>query len=120
MNQRRLELRMSWTEVARSAGMSISGLGFIRRGEREPIALSRAKLEDALWWQAGSIDAILEGGEPMPAKAKRISMPPELRGDEPYTDPVEREIWALTELPEEERRAFIERLRARRRRQSNA
>lgn len=35
--------------------------------------------------------------------------------DNPYTDPAEREIWKLTELPESERLLYIQLLRERRR-----
>lgn len=65
MEKRRLELRMKWTQVADRAGMSQAGLGAIRRGERSPSPLTRARIEDALLWGAGSIDAILAGGDPV-------------------------------------------------------
>lgn len=66
MEDRRVALRMQWREVAESAGLSIAGLGAIRRGERRPTAVTRARLEDALQWAPGSVDAVLAGGEPIP------------------------------------------------------
>src|SRR5262245_274480 len=64
MDQRRVALRLTWREVAERAGLSIAGLGAIRRGERQPTAVTRARIDDALEWAPGSIDAILSGGEP--------------------------------------------------------
>lgn len=66
MEQRRIELRMAWQDVAKAAGLSVAGIGAIRRGERDPLPLTRRKLEDALQWEDGSIEAILTGGEPTP------------------------------------------------------
>lgn len=121
MNARRIELRMTWREVAEAADMSESGLRAIRKGRNPASDLAKGRIEWALWWEAGSIDAILEGGEPTPAKAQRVPTPPELAGDDNlYTDPVERRVWSLTDLPEEERRDIIMRIRRAKRRQSNA
>lgn len=64
LEKRRLELRLKWTQVADRAGLSQAGLGAIRRGERSPSQLTRARIEDALDWAPGSIDAILAGGVP--------------------------------------------------------
>lgn len=64
MEKRRLELRMKWTQVAERADLSQAGLGAIRRGERSPSPLTRARIEHALQWAPGSVDAIMAGGEP--------------------------------------------------------
>jgi|SRR6266508_2654417 len=66
LERRRVELRMSWRDVTREAGMSNEGLRAIRRGERRPTAVTKARIEHALRWATGSIDAILAGGEPTP------------------------------------------------------
>ena len=76
MEQRRIQLRMKWREVATAAGLSIAGLGAIRRGERQPSALARARIEDALQWAPGSVDRILAGKAPVPASS---ADPDELR-----------------------------------------
>ena len=70
MNDRRVQLRMQWQEVAEAAGLSVAGLGAIRRGERQPTAVTKGRIEDALQWDAGSIDAVLAGGEPTPANGR--------------------------------------------------
>lgn len=69
MESRRVELRMSWRDVSREAGLSYEGLRAIRRGDRNPNAVSKRGIEDALRWSPGSIDAILDGSDPTPADA---------------------------------------------------
>lgn len=102
---------MSWRDVSRVAGMSYEGLRAIRRGDRQPTAMTKARLEDALRWAGGSVDAILAGGEPAEATHRdALGAPePELETDE------EREIWQLRNLSEETRLELIAYLRTRRR-----
>jgi transcriptional regulator with XRE-family HTH domain len=69
MDKRRLELRLKWTQVADRADLSQAGLGAIRRGERSPSALTKARIEHALEWAPGSVDAILAGDDPAPGSA---------------------------------------------------
>lgn len=64
MESRRVELRMSWRDVSREAGLSYEGLRAIRRGDRNPNAVTKRGIEVALRWAPGSVDAILDGGEP--------------------------------------------------------
>lgn len=60
---------MSWREVSTTAGMSYEGLRAIRKGERHPNAVTKGRIEDALQWEPGSVDAVLAGGEPAPIQA---------------------------------------------------
>lgn len=69
MEKRRLELRMKWTQVADRADLSGAGLSAIRRGDRSPSPLTRARIEHALGWAPGSVEAILDGREPTDATA---------------------------------------------------
>lgn len=62
MNQRRVELRMSWRDVAQAAGISEAALRTIRRGRHTPTDLTAAHIEDALQWQPGTLQRILTGG----------------------------------------------------------
>lgn len=77
MEQRRVELRMSWREVSSAAGMSYEGLRAIRKGDRHPNPVTKGRIEDALQWSSGSVDAVLAGGEPTPAQPPQ----PSLRND---------------------------------------
>lgn len=61
---RRLQRGISWTTLATQVGVSESALRNIRRGRNLPSDLTKHRLEDALGWAPGSVDAILEGGEP--------------------------------------------------------
>jgi transcriptional regulator with XRE-family HTH domain len=114
MEQRRIALRMAWQDVAKAANLSVAGLGAIRRGERSPMPLTRRKLEDALRWQAGSIEAIQAGGDPTPISSGGEPSP----GDELTRLRAENaELHAQVEEVEElrrelqELRAEIDRLR---------
>lgn len=80
MEQRRVELRMSWREVSTAAGMSYEGLRAIRKGDRRPNAVTKGRLEDALHWEPGSIDKLLTGGDPTEAKQQSRPNPDELEG----------------------------------------
>lgn len=66
MNERRLGLGMDWNDVAIKANVAYETLRALRRGQRRPNELTVRRLEDALQWEPGSIDAILDGGEPTP------------------------------------------------------
>jgi hypothetical protein len=64
------DLGLRWTDVATRAGISQSQLLRIRQGA--PITpFTAARLEEALDWEPGSIQTILDGGEPTPRGAVR-------------------------------------------------
>lgn len=62
--RRRLELGMDAAEVARRAEVDVKTLASLERGERWPRDRSRARIEAALQWDAGSIDSIRSGKFP--------------------------------------------------------
>ncbi|WUI00245.1 helix-turn-helix transcriptional regulator [Spirillospora sp. NBC_00431] len=65
--ERRLdELDLTWSELADAASVHEVTLRAIRRGDNQPSARTRRRLEGALSWERGSIQAILDGGEPTP------------------------------------------------------
>ncbi|MDX2539834.1 helix-turn-helix transcriptional regulator [Streptomyces scabiei] len=66
MNQRRLELRLKWRDLAEAAGITYEALRAIRRGESRPTEFTARALDAVLRWTAGSVYAILDGGEPTP------------------------------------------------------
>jgi len=72
MNGRRLDLGMTWGELAVTAKIAEVTLRAIRRGANLPTSLTKRRLEDALEWEHGSIEAILAGGEPL-TKAVRVT-----------------------------------------------
>ncbi|MBX6385248.1 MAG: helix-turn-helix transcriptional regulator [Microbispora sp.] len=87
MEERRLELRMSWTALARKADISPQALRSIRRGEYRPSRITARALDDALEWGRGSVERILDDGEPVP-RAERSKETRDTKSDE--EDPWER------------------------------
>lgn len=65
MNARRLELRMTWRELAQAAEVSYEALRAIRKGDYRPAELTARALDEALQWMPGSVYAVLDGGEPV-------------------------------------------------------
>jgi hypothetical protein len=64
MNGRRKKLGLRWVDVAQRGGITTQTLRELRAGIREPRELTKAAIERALEWAAGSIDAIRDGDEP--------------------------------------------------------
>lgn len=71
MNGRRIALDMTWDELATRARIASGTLRGIRNGNN-PSQLTTRRLEEALQWAPGSIDAVLKGHGPTPAKVARI------------------------------------------------
>lgn len=66
MNERRLDLGLTWDQVASDAKIHRETLRQIRRGTSELRGLTKRGIERALHWEPGSIDLILAGGSPVP------------------------------------------------------
>lgn len=64
LNKRRLELGLHWVDITSAARITDSALRAIRRGDYPPSELTARKLEDAVHWLPGSVNAILDSGEP--------------------------------------------------------
>lgn len=67
MEARRLELNLEWRDIAQRGGVAYETLRALRRTGRAS-ALSKRRAESGLDWQAGSIDALLDGGEAVPVE----------------------------------------------------
>lgn len=68
MDRRRLQIRRTWTQVAKDAGMGIANLNKIRRGVIGISWNAADGIERALSWIPGDIErAITTGEEPRPA-----------------------------------------------------
>lgn len=66
LERRSDQLDMTWTELAHVSGVSEVTLRALRRGHNKPSARTKRRLEDALAWERGSIQTVLEGGEATP------------------------------------------------------
>jgi transcriptional regulator with XRE-family HTH domain len=62
--RRRLELGMDAAQLARTAAVDPKTVASLEHGERWPRDRSRAGIEAALGWKAGSLDDIRAGGQP--------------------------------------------------------
>lgn len=61
----RQRLRLSWSALSRRSGVSLRTLYDLRRGERTSYSLETMdRLEDALHWQHGSIERVVDGRRP--------------------------------------------------------
>jgi transcriptional regulator with XRE-family HTH domain len=106
---RRAELRVSQEEFVRDVELSVKGLQRIESGELTRIrAKTAGELDRAAKWRPGSVQATLDGGDPTPLDD----------AGEELRDNAERQLWAITDLSEEERYALIDLHRARQSRES--
>jgi transcriptional regulator with XRE-family HTH domain len=113
LRRRRKKIRWSREKLAEACGLSLPGIENIELRNPKPKRTSvidiGAALERAGGWTVA--EALAAAGQPPLSDDEKPGTAPSTN---PYTDPVEREIWALTDLPEAERRAYIELLRQRR------
>lgn len=101
---RRGELGLTQQQVAEAAGVDTATISSLERAERWPWARNRTRIEGALGWQPGSLEAIGRGGQPTPVERQAAQAP--------YTDPAERHIAETPGLSEGEVSALIEVARA--------
>ncbi|WP_051362932.1 hypothetical protein [Amycolatopsis thermoflava] len=102
LDRERIRRRWKWKDVAQRAGISPVLLRAVRKGAKPMTEQTKTGLQDAYGWGDGAIDRILAGGEP-PAPEP---VPPHVF-ERVLRDDVEREMMAITRVPEEERWAFI-------------
>jgi plasmid maintenance system antidote protein VapI len=65
MNRRRQQLGWKWIDVAREAHMSVQNLLRIRQGEIAITDDAARQLEQALRWETGSVNAVLNNRDPI-------------------------------------------------------
>lgn len=99
MDARRKQLRLRWQDVAERAGVSKETIRLLRKGARDESVRAtetETKLEAALGWATGSIQAIRDDREPTllaDAAAARSSYPDVIYPDVVGADPFFRYIW---------------------------
>ena len=64
MDARRLDLDMNWRDVAQRAGISYEAIRALRSGPGGIRSLTARKIDRALQWKPGSLERILDGGDP--------------------------------------------------------
>lgn len=86
VTKRRQELGLSRAALARESGVHVDTLRALERDERWPQDTNRAKIERALNWQPGALDAIKNGESPV----ESVATPVPLVVDKPATDDEQR------------------------------
>lgn len=64
LDERRLDLGMKWADVAANSGLTTETLRQVRSGSSAIRPLTARAIELALGWTRGSVQAVLQGGEP--------------------------------------------------------
>lgn len=72
MEDRRVELRLRWSDVAKAAGVTTETLRQVRYGNSAIQPLTRRAIEEGLRWGRGSVQTILAGGEPTAVQETEI------------------------------------------------
>lgn len=68
MEQRIVDLRLTWREVAEAGDISYEALRAARNGSGDIRRTTQAGIEDGLRWERGSVSRVLEGGSPVPRR----------------------------------------------------
>lgn len=71
MEERRLELGLRWQDVAEHGGVSLKALHSARTGNASIRPLTQQAIENGLRWQHGSIQRVIDGGDPVAASIER-------------------------------------------------
>jgi transcriptional regulator with XRE-family HTH domain len=102
---RRTDLGWAQADLAREAGVDVATISSLERAGHWPAPATRAKLEIALGWQRGSLQAALGGRRPLLAS--------EVSEDPPrYLDPAEQHIADTPGITREQAELFITMYRA--------
>ncbi len=117
MNLRRIDLGLTWAQVAeRADNFTVQGLHGVRKGTGEIRDLTKARIEKALLWAPRSVDAILGGGDPVLLPVDATVRPGTIRATAGVPGPAVRRRPKLAELlqvSEEARRVWDSRVLSR-------
>lgn len=103
IDERRAELGMRWQDLAEAAGVSRQRLYEIRDSGSASSRMrttTKKKIERALQWERGSIDAILRGGDPTPISAPEDEWAPR--------DELERSLKSIPGLTQADYRRLVQ------------
>lgn len=101
MTARADQLGLKWHQIAEQAGISRDTLHRVRTGTDTVRSLTKAAIERVLRWAPGSIDNIVNGGEPIE------TMSPE-QAQQAATDEIILALWS--QLPRPQRARLLARL----------
>lgn len=69
MEERRVELGLRWQDVADAGGVSLKALHSARTGNASIRPLTQQAIENGLRWEHGSIQRVMDDGDPIPLRA---------------------------------------------------
>ncbi|MFC3504854.1 helix-turn-helix domain-containing protein [Micromonospora krabiensis] len=97
---RRIELGLSARAAAQTAGIDRNTWAYLENGTRRTAEFNYAGIERALQWAPGSIQRVLEGGEPAPLEPDTPQTPDDeelelVRTDPKLTDEMKERIITL-------------------------
>lgn len=99
IDQRRLDLRLTWQDVAERGGVSLRALANARTGDSEIRQLTQAGIEAGLQWEPGSVARVLEGGDAVEVTSQHAAAPLRARPSGDPQFPPEMEEGILLLLP---------------------
>lgn len=97
MNRRRLDLGLTWRQLAERANVSYETLRAVRKGEASGGELTKRNIERALRWQVGSFEAIEAGGDPVELPQGDPETSPAAETSESESDPRAAAILTIIE-----------------------
>jgi transcriptional regulator with XRE-family HTH domain len=102
LQARMRELKKSYAQVAREAGITVTALTAWRKGRNRPSARLAAALDSVLWWRQdpSSTLSLFDGGDAVPLAIGGTPDPDELR------------IKAMRYISDEKKEQLIQQLRA--------
>jgi hypothetical protein len=66
MERRRIQLGLRWKQVAEDGGISYESIRAVRHGDADLRELTKRGIDVGLRWEPGSVQIILDGGDPVP------------------------------------------------------
>jgi hypothetical protein len=103
MDERRKELRLTWNQVAQRGSTTDETLRQVRTGQQRIQAMTMRAVEAGLQWGKGSVESILDGGDPTEGDAVTV----EPAGRDAARLLIEQ-IWKKPGLSREERAQMVQ------------
>lgn len=95
MDQRRLDLHLTWQDVAERGGVSLRALANARTGDSPIRPLTQAGIETGLQWEDGTVEIILAGGDPVPAAPAGFVSDEMVKAARPFADKIWQKLLNL-------------------------
>jgi hypothetical protein len=104
MDERRRDLRLTWDQVAERGSITYETIRQVRSGKSAIRALTKRGLEVGLAWAQGSVDVVINGGDPVALYSDDQA---HVAGRTREADALVESIWA-SDLPDEDKLEMVE------------